>query len=176
MTYWCWTLSGKVSSITKRAISVCAFAVSDGVSQSVRNACCTVEALQVPNVPGLNGVVTNSWNVPVAPGAKIAVIEGPLNKAVPFTFRLLLPAGARIAPHVHPAFERVTVLSGIFHFAHGDSFDPARTQALGQGSVAVMPPGAPMFGYTREETVIQLHGIGPWGIRYLNPADDPRKK
>jgi quercetin dioxygenase-like cupin family protein len=112
----------------------------------------------------------------VAPGAKIAVIEGPLNKAVPFTFRLLLPANAKIAPHIHPAFERVTVLSGTFHFAHGDTFDPARTRALGQGSVAVMPPGAPMFGYTKEETVIQLHGVGPWGISYLNPADDPRKK
>lgn len=112
----------------------------------------------------------------VAPGAKIAVIEGPLNKAVPFTFRLLLPANAKIAPHVHPAFERVTVLSGTFHFAHGNTFDPAKTQALETGSVAVMPPGAPMFGYTKEQTVIQLHGVGPWGITYLNPADDPRKK
>lgn len=112
----------------------------------------------------------------VAPGAKIAVIEGPLNKAVPFTFRLRLPANARIAPHVHPAFERVTVLSGTFYFAHGDTFDAAKAQPLGQGSVAVMPPGAPMFGYTKEEAVIQLHGAGPWGITYLNPADDPRKK
>lgn len=112
----------------------------------------------------------------VAPGAKIAVIEGPLNKAVPFTFRLRLPAGARIAPHVHPAFERVTVLSGTFHFAHGDKFDAARTQALGQGSVAIMPPGTPMFGYAKEETVIQLHGVGPWGITYPDPADDPRKR
>ena len=112
----------------------------------------------------------------VAPGAKIAVIEGPLNKAVPFTFRLLLPAGVKIAPHVHPAFERVTVLSGTFHFAHGDTFDASKAQPLAQGSVAVMPPGAPMFGYTKEETVIQLHGVGPWGITYLNPADDPRKK
>jgi hypothetical protein len=31
-----------------------------------------------------------------------------------------------------------------------------------------------MFGYTEEETVIQLHGTGPWGIQYLDPADDPR--
>jgi hypothetical protein len=38
-----------------------------------------------------------------------------------------------------------------------------------------MPPGAPMFGYTKEETVIQLHGVGPWGLQYLSPADDPRK-
>ena len=39
-----------------------------------------------------------------------------------------------------------------------------------------MPAGAPMFGFTKEETVIQLHGVGPWGISYVNPADDPRKK
>jgi quercetin dioxygenase-like cupin family protein len=112
----------------------------------------------------------------VAPGAKIAVIEGPLNKAVPFTFRLLLPANAKIAPHTHPAYERVTVLSGTFHFAAGDTYDPTKTRALEPGSVAIMPPGTPMFGHTREETVIQLHGVGPWGLHYLNPADDPRKK
>ena len=112
----------------------------------------------------------------VAPGAKIAVIEGPLDKAVPFTFRLALPANTKIAPHVHPAFERVTVLSGTFHFAQGDAYDTSRTQALGPGSVAVMPPGVAMFGYTKEATVIQLHGVGPWGIKYPNPADDPRQK
>jgi quercetin dioxygenase-like cupin family protein len=112
----------------------------------------------------------------VAPGAKIAVIEGPLDKAVPFTFRLALPANSKIAPHVHPAFERVTVLSGTFYFAPGDAYDTAKVQALGPGSVAVMPPGTPMFGYTKEATVIQLHGVGPWGIKYLNPADDPRQK
>jgi hypothetical protein len=27
-----------------------------------------------------------------------------------------------------------------------------------------------------EETVLQLHGIGPQGVTYVNPADDPRKK
>jgi quercetin dioxygenase-like cupin family protein len=112
----------------------------------------------------------------VGPGAKIAVIEGPLDKPVPFTFRLRMPANFKVAPHIHPAFERVTVLSGTFHFAHGENYDEARTRPLVPGSVAIMPPGAPMFGFTREETVIQLHGVGPWGITYLNPADDPRKR
>jgi quercetin dioxygenase-like cupin family protein len=111
----------------------------------------------------------------MAPGATMALIEGDLSSERPFTFRLRLPDGYRIAPHTHPAYERVTVLSGTFHFAHGERFDRARTQALPPGSFAVMPPGAPMYGYAEGETVIQLHGQGPWAIEYLNPADDPRK-
>jgi len=23
---------------------------------------------------------------------------------------------------------------------------------------------------------VQVHGVGPWGLTYVNPADDPRKK
>jgi hypothetical protein len=26
-----------------------------------------------------------------------------------------------------------------------------------------------------EPTIIQVHGVGPTGISYINPADDPRK-
>jgi len=31
------------------------------------------------------------------------------------------------------------------------------------------------FAWAKGETVIQLHGIGPWKIEYVSPADDPRK-
>ncbi len=110
----------------------------------------------------------------MAPGAQIAVIEGDLGAEAPFTFRLRLPADYEIAPHVHPAYERVTVLSGTLHFAHGEEFDRDQARELPAGSVAIMSPGDPMFGYTEEETVIQLHGTGPWGIEYVDPADDPR--
>ncbi len=108
-------------------------------------------------------------------GAKMAVIEGNLSAEEPFTFRLEFPADYRLAPHTHPAYERVTVLSGTLHFAHGREFDPERTTALEKGGMAIMAPGEPMFGYTEEETVVQLHGTGPWGIEYVNPEDDPRK-
>jgi hypothetical protein len=111
----------------------------------------------------------------MAPGAEIAMIEGDLSKEVPFTFRLKLPAGYTIAPHIHPAYERVTVLSGSLYFGHGKIFDREKTMALETGGMAIMAPGEPMFGYTDEKTIIQLHGTGPWGIEYINPEDDPRK-
>ncbi|KAA0012758.1 cupin [Billgrantia pellis] len=108
-------------------------------------------------------------------GAEIAIIEGDLSAEAPFTLRLRLADGYEIKPHVHPAYERVTVLEGTLHFAHGESFERKATQPLPVGGYAIMSPGDPMFGYADGETIIQLHGTGPWGIEYLDPADDPRQ-
>jgi hypothetical protein len=110
------------------------------------------------------------------PGAKIAVIEGPMNQAVPFTVRLRFPADYKVPPHWHPTIEHVTVLSGTFNMAVGESFDQSKTMAMPVGSVAIMQPKTPHFGWNKEETVLQLHGVGPWGVNYVNAADDPRKK
>lgn len=110
------------------------------------------------------------------PGAKISVIEGPMNEAVPITARLKLPANYTIPAHWHPGVERVTVLSGTFYYGMGDKLDVQNTRALGPGSVVVMPPQMNHFGWTREETVLQLNTMGPWGITYVNPADDPRPR
>ena len=110
------------------------------------------------------------------PGAKIAVIEGPMNEAVPFTFRLKFPANYSIPAHSHPAIERVTVLSGTFHMGTGDRLDSQKTMPLRQGDVMIMQPQTNHFAWTKEEVVVQLNGMGPWGVTYVNPADDPRKK
>jgi quercetin dioxygenase-like cupin family protein len=109
-------------------------------------------------------------------GTKIAVIEGPITEAVPFTFRVKFPANTKVLPHWHPAVERVTVLSGTLNLGVGDTFDQAKTKALPAGSISIMEPKMNHFGWTGEETIVQLSGMGPWGITYVNPADDPRKK
>ena len=110
------------------------------------------------------------------PGAKLAVIEGPMNEMKPFTMRLRLPANYQIPAHSHTAIEHVTVLSGTFNMGIGDKLDTKATRALGPGSVAIMQPGTRHFAWTKEEAVIQVHGVGPWTVTYVNPADDPRKK
>ena len=107
------------------------------------------------------------------PGAKIVVLEGDMAKAEPFTARISVPAGLEIAPHTHPTTERVTIISGTLHLGHGAKLDRSKTMAFPAGSFIVMPPGMPMFAFCEEETVIQLNGVGPWGIFYLNPEDDP---
>lgn len=115
--------------------------------------------------------------VPSLPqGAQIAVLEGPMSEAVPFTVRLKFPPNYQIPAHWHPAIERVTVLSGIFNMGMGDSFDRTKTHALRPGGIAIMPAQGRHFAWTSVETVVQLHGTGPWGITYVNPADDPRTK
>lgn len=110
------------------------------------------------------------------PGAEIAVIQGPMNTATPFTVRLKFPADYKIPAHSHPAIEHVTVLSGTFNMGTGDKLDPAQTMALPPGGMAIMQPGTNHFAWTKEETIVQLHGVGPWAVNYVNPADDPRKK
>jgi len=110
------------------------------------------------------------------PGAKITVIEGPMTEAVPFTVRIKLPADYKVPAHWHPAAERATVLSGTFNIGMGDKLDPQKTTALGPGSVIIMQPQTNHFVWTKEETMVQIHGTGPWGITYIDPADDPRKK
>lgn len=110
------------------------------------------------------------------PGAKIAVLEGPPSEAVPFTFRLRFPANYQIPAHWHPAIEHVTVISGTFHMGTGDKLDRSKTKALTAGSFAMMQPKTNHYAWTGEETVVQVHGFGPWGVQYVDAADDPRKK
>jgi hypothetical protein len=130
---------------------------------------------------GAHTMVTASdlkWvDVPSLPsGAKLAIIEGPLNEAVPFTFRLRFPADYKMPAHWHPAIEHVTVISGTINMGVGDKLEPTKTKPLPAGSVAIMQPKTNHFVWTKEEATVQVHGVGPWGITYVNPADDPRKK
>jgi hypothetical protein len=108
------------------------------------------------------------------PGAKLAVIEGPLNQAVPVTFRVKFPANYQLPAHWHPAIEHVTVISGTFNMGMGDKLDRAKTKPLTAGGIAIMQPKATHFAWTKDETIVQVHGMGPWGVTYVNPADDPR--
>jgi hypothetical protein len=109
------------------------------------------------------------------PGSKIAVLQGDPAKEGPFTMRAQLPANYIIPPHWHPAVEHVTVISGSAYMGLGEILDETRATKLPVGGFAVMEVGTIHFFFTEEEAIVQVHGIGPWGIHYVNPDEDPRK-
>lgn len=109
-------------------------------------------------------------------GTKMAILDGDPAKTGPFTVRLFAPAGTKVAPHWHPAHEQITVLSGNVHMGMGDVFDKSKTKKYPAGSFLVMPAESRHFAWMEEDTVIQVHAMGPWAMTYVNPADDPRKK
>lgn len=122
-----------------------------------------------------------TWGDSPLPGVKQAVIEGHPREPGPFTVRWLLPACTWIPPHWHSGIEYVTVLSGTFNIGLGEKFepeklDPRKLKKLPAGSFVAIPPKTPHFVWITEATVIQLHGIGPWALTYVDPADVPGKK
>ena len=108
------------------------------------------------------------------PGAKMAALEGDPTKEGPFVVRFQFPAGYHVPPHTHPKTERVTVISGTLYLAAGEALDRKNAKSLSAGSFGFWPAGMKHTAWSEGETVIQLHGIGPWQINYVNPADDPR--
>lgn len=107
-------------------------------------------------------------------GAKLAVLEGnPFAEGL-YTMRLWMPDGYKLPPHWHLRVEHVTVISGAFNLGMGEKFDQSVGRRMPAGSFGFLPPQMKHFAWATGETVIQLHGLGPWEIVYVNPGDDPR--
>ena len=109
-------------------------------------------------------------------GSKAAVVSGDPSQAQPYVIRVQLPAKYQIAPHWHPVMENITVLSGTVALGMGDKFDEAAMQDLPVGGFASMPAEMRHSFMAKTAATIQVHGMGPFGITYVNPADDPRTK
>lgn len=124
------------------------------------------------------GTVTDlEWTAigSLPPGAMMAKVYGDPAAEGPFIMRIRMPGDYEIPPHWHPVHENVTVLTGTFHMGPGETFDRDAATALAAGDFAVMEPETRHFAFTSEDTVIQLHGQGPWQIHYVNEEDDPRE-
>jgi anti-sigma factor ChrR (cupin superfamily) len=109
-------------------------------------------------------------------GAQIAVVSGDPSKDALYVVRLKLPANYELPAHNHPTSEYVTVITGDFHIGMGDKLDRKNGLALQAGGFAEASAKMNHYAWTSSETVVQIHGQGPFAITYVNPADDPSKK
>jgi quercetin dioxygenase-like cupin family protein len=114
---------------------------------------------------------------PVIPGAKGAFLVGNPSQAEVTVLRVKLPPHCKHPPHNHPFAEVATVLSGRLGYGLGDAFDPSKGQMLEAGTFAVVPAKRSHYIWTEgEEAIVQVQFVGPFGIDYVNPADDPHKR
>ena len=110
------------------------------------------------------------------PGAQLAVVDGDHGKAGPFTVRLRMPAGYRIAPHSHPTDETITVQRGTFSYGMGDKWQSSTMKSMKAGQSGTMKAGENHYARSRTRTELEIKSTGPFEINYVNPSDDPRNK
>src|SRR6202142_1993237 len=111
------------------------------------------------------------------PAARLAVLVGDPTKPGPYLIRVKVPAGTKMLSHRHPEDRIYTVISGVFYIGLGDQFDETKLTANAPGSVIVLPGGQPHFHWAKSgEYVTQVSAIGPLGLAYIDPVNDPRNQ
>ena len=89
----------------------------------------------------------------------------------PFVFRLEVQSGFELGPHTHPIIEHLTVLSGNFFVGIGETFDREAATAYGAGSYLAIAAEVPAYMWVEEETVVQVHGVGPLATEFIAPPE-----
>ncbi len=117
-------------------------------------------------------------NPNIPKGGQVAVLVGDPTKAGSVVVqRVKLPANYKVPPHTHPYAETVTVISGSVGLGMGEKFDATKGEMAKAGALFANPAKHAHYVWTGNEgAIIQVQFIGPGGIDYINPADDPRKK
>ena len=106
---------------------------------------------------------------------RLAILVGSTSEAAPYVIRVKMPAGEKLMPHRHPEDRIYTVMSGVFYIGLGDRFDAGKLKAYPPGSVVILPGNTWHFHWAKSgEYVTQVTAVGPLGLEYLDPRDDPR--
>ena len=108
-------------------------------------------------------------------GAKMAVVKGDPSKAGEFTVRLKMPANYAVPPHHHPGDEVVRVMDGgTLSYGMGVKLDRSNVGSLTKGYHVTMAAGMNHYAFTSDPVEVQVTGMGPFEITYVDPKDDPR--
>lgn len=109
---------------------------------------------------------------PIIKGCDLAPVLGdPGADGTAFVLRLRCADGAKIPAHWHPTDENVTVLKGTFLFGIGETFDETKLSTMNVGNFVSMPKEMRHFATCKGETIVQVHGVGPFKVNWVNPAD-----
>ena len=115
--------------------------------------------------------------IPAIPGAQRALMLGDSTKPGPYVHRVRFPPKFKHPAHSHSDNRNYTVISGIEYVGIGDKFDAAKLKAHAAGTFSTYVANTNHFSATKDKgCIIQISGMGPSELEYVDPKDDPRKK
>jgi anti-sigma factor ChrR (cupin superfamily) len=129
------------------------------------------ETKDSPTPPKIMHFADLKWT-PIIKGCELAPVAGnPDAEGAPFVVRLRCADGAKIPPHWHPTDENVTVLKGTFLAGMGETFDETKMMTMNVGNFVMMPKEMRHYAMSKGETIVQVHGAGPFKVNWVNPSE-----
>jgi quercetin dioxygenase-like cupin family protein len=102
-------------------------------------------------------------------GQLVTTVSGnPRVPGAPYVIRIWNFDNQIVLPHTHPEDEHVVVVQGTWYLAEGERFDRTRLRPLAVGDYALVPRGQAHFAWSKGMTVIQVHGIGPFRVDFVD--------
>jgi len=106
-----------------------------------------------------------------APGQWVEKVWGDPGKAgEPFVIRIHNDAGYIVLPHYHLIDENITVVKGSWALGTGKRFDKSGLQPMEVGTFGIAPKNMPHFAQSKTDTIVQVHGIGPFSSLLVDPV------
>ena len=84
--------------------------------------------------------------------------------------RIHRDAGHVVLPHTHPQDENITVVKGRWSLGMGRRFSQSALEPMELGAYGFVPKKMAHFGWSKTETILQVHGIGPFENELIDPA------
>jgi hypothetical protein len=128
--------------------------------------------VSVANVSAQPGVPHKVFPLKPIPSQQwIEVLSGDPSKAgVPFVLRIHNDAGYVCAPHTHPTEENIVVVQGSWGLGMGPRIALSTVEPLEVGAYGLVPSKMAHFCRSKTETILQVHGIGPFSIDLVDPG------
>lgn len=100
------------------------------------------------------------------PGAHIAIIHGDPHKQGEFVAQLKFPGNYIVPAHHHATEAKATVISGTYYIGEGTVADGNTGRPISTGKSFIIPANNKHYGFTKEETILQIEAMGPWNMIY----------
>ena len=111
------------------------------------------------------------------PGQWVEKVSGDFTKpGEPFVFRIHQDAGYVTLPHTHPIDEYITVVKGSWSLGMGRRFKRSALEPMDTGTFGIAPKNMAHFAWSKSETILQIHGIGPFSSTVVEPVYELNEK